>query len=73
MFTAPGAPPEPVPTRTGDYREYYENVRNAICKVEPLAVGVGAAWSVARIMELARESSRTGRKVPVDLSPAATL
>ena len=66
MFTAPDAAPAPVPTLPGDYRKYYENVRDAILGHAPLAVTVGAAWSVARIMELARESSRTGSRVAVD-------
>jgi len=73
LFTAPGAAPETVPTLPGDYRRYYASVRDAILGIAPLAVTVGAAWSVACIMELARESSRTGRRLPVDLSPANAL
>ncbi|WP_158615510.1 Gfo/Idh/MocA family oxidoreductase [Acidipila sp. EB88] len=72
-LTLPDSSPEVIRTLPGDYRKYYENVRNAICGTAPLEVGVGAAWSVARIIELARESSRTGCRVPVDLSAAATL
>ncbi len=73
LLTAPGAAPETVPTLPGDYRRYYENVRDAILGKAPLAVTAGAAWSVARIMELARESSRTGCRLPVDLGTADTL
>jgi scyllo-inositol 2-dehydrogenase (NADP+) len=73
VFTAPGGAPEPVPTLPGDYRKYYENVRDAILGVKPLVVGIGVAWSVACLTELARESSRTGCRVPVDLSTAETL
>ena len=73
MFTAPGAAPEPVPTAMGDYRRYYANVRDAILGVAPLTVTVGTAWCVARLIELARESSRTGCRVEVDLSAAACL
>ncbi len=73
LFTAPGAAPETVPTLPGNYRHYYENVRDAILGKAPLAVTVEAAWSVACIMELARESSRTGCRLPVDLRPADTL
>ena len=73
MFTAPGTAPEPVPTLPGDYRKYYENVCNAIRGTKPLAVDVGAAWSVARITELARESSRSGSRIAVDLSEARSL
>ena len=73
MFTAPGTKPEPIKTVPGDYRQYYADVRDAILGVAPLTVTIGAAWAVARIIELARESSRTGCRVPVDLSPAETL
>ncbi len=73
VFTAPGAAPQTVPTLKGDYREYYAGVRDAILGVKPLAVTIGVAWSVACIIELARESSRTGRRVDVDLSAAEGL
>ncbi len=73
LFTGPDGAPETVPTLPGDYRAFYANVREAIRGRAPLAVGVGAAWSVACLMEHARESSRTGRRLPVDLSPAAAL
>ncbi len=73
IFTAPDAPPEQIPTRPGDYRNYYANVRDAIRGVAPLTVTVEAAWQVARLMELARESSRTGCRVPVDLREAEAL
>ncbi len=73
VFTAPGAAPEVVPTLPGDYRKYYENVRDAVLGLRPPAVGVDAAWSVARLMELARESSRQGSRVTVDLSGAERL
>ncbi len=73
LLTTPGTAPETVPTLPGDYRRYYENVRDAILEKAPLAVTVGAAWSVACIMELARESSRAGRRMSVDLHLADTL
>ncbi len=73
VLTPPGGAPEPVPTEPGDYRQYYENVRDAIRGRAKPAVGVDAAWSVARVIELARESSRRGARVPVDLTPAAAL
>jgi scyllo-inositol 2-dehydrogenase (NADP+) len=73
IFQAPDGLPHPVPTLRGDYRQYYANVRDAIFGKAPLAVGIASAWSVARIMELARESSHTGNRVSVDLSPAAAL
>ena len=64
---------ETVPTETGDYRGYYGNVRDAILGVAPLAVPPGAAWAVARIIEAAQESSRTGCRVAVDLGKASEL
>ncbi len=73
VFTAPGAQAETVPTLPGDYRQYYQDVRNAILGTAPVTVGVDVAWSVARIIELARESSANGCRVAVDLSRAATL
>ncbi len=73
VFTLPGGTPETIPTMPGDYRKYYENVRDAILGIKPLTVGIGAAWSVAYLMERARESSREGRRVAVDLRAAETL
>ena len=68
VLTAPGAAPEVIPTVPGDYRKYYENVRDAVLGKAPLTIGVDAAWSVARIIELARESALSGCRVAVDLS-----
>jgi predicted dehydrogenase len=70
VLTIPNSPPEPVPTLRGDYREYYKNVRDAILAVAPLAVTIGDAWRVARLIELARESSSTGRRIVVDFNAA---
>jgi predicted dehydrogenase len=68
VMTIAGSPPEPVPTMRGDYRQYYQNVRDAILGRAPLEVTVGDAWCVARLIELARESSASGCSLPVDLS-----
>ncbi len=73
ILTTPGGGPERVPTHRGDYRSYYADVRDAILGIKPLEVPVRAAWEVARIIELARESSRIGCRVAVDLSAASTL
>lgn len=73
ILTIPEGPSETVQTLPGDYRKYYENVRDAIGGAANVAVGVEEAWSVARLIELARESSRTGCKLPVDLSGAKRL
>ncbi len=68
MLTLANGAPEPVPTLQGDYREYYANVRDAILGRAPLEVTVRAAWRVARLIELARESSRSGRRIQVDFT-----
>ncbi|HEY0786569.1 MAG TPA: Gfo/Idh/MocA family oxidoreductase [Acidobacteriaceae bacterium] len=70
VLTLPGKPPEPVPTLPGDYRGYYANVRDAILGRAALQVTVRDAWCVARLIELARQSSEQGCKLPVDFSEA---
>ena len=57
-----------VPTLTGDYRLFYADVRDAIQGIAKPAVTAADAWRVARLIELARESSRDRRTVPVDLT-----
>ena len=54
---------EPVATAAGDYRRYYENVRDALLARAPLAVTPQQALDVMRLLELAHESSRVGRTV----------
>lgn len=46
-----------VPTLPGDYRPYYENVRDAILGRAPLAVPAEHGWRILRLLELARQSS----------------
>ncbi|HUV97299.1 MAG TPA: Gfo/Idh/MocA family oxidoreductase, partial [Acidobacteriaceae bacterium] len=46
-----------VPTIPGDYRKYYENVRDAIWGVASLAVTAEQGWRTIRLLELALESS----------------
>ncbi len=58
----------PVPTVDGDYRLFYANVRDAILGTAKQAVSGVDAWRVARLIELARESSREWRTVNVDLA-----
>lgn len=48
-----------IPTLPGDYRKYYENVRDAIWGVAPLAVTAEQGWRTIRLLELALESSAT--------------
>lgn len=57
----------PVPTLPGDYRRYYENVRDAIWGRAPLAVPGEQGWRVIRLLELAFESSE--RKCAVSCEP----
>ncbi|WP_263365640.1 Gfo/Idh/MocA family oxidoreductase [Edaphobacter bradus] len=54
-----------VPTENGDYRLYYANVRDAINGIAPLVVTPDDGYRVIRILELARESSRERRTLPV--------
>lgn len=55
------------PTHQGDYRFFYAGVRDAILGTAPSPVTALDAWRVARIIELARESSRQRRTISVDL------
>ena len=57
-----------VPTLEGDYRLFYANVRDAIRGNATQAVTALDAWRVARLIELARDSSRERRTLDVDLS-----
>jgi scyllo-inositol 2-dehydrogenase (NADP+) len=49
-----------VPSATGDYRDYYENVRDALLGRAELAVTPQHALQVMRVLELAQESSHKG-------------
>lgn len=57
-----------VPTLKGDYRGFYENVRDAVLGKAELAVKPEQAWRTMRLIELARESSAQGRRLNVDFS-----
>jgi predicted dehydrogenase len=60
-----GAPVEKaVPTLAGDYRKYYENVRDAIWGRAPLAVPGTDGWRIIRLLEMAIESSTRGVRIP---------
>jgi predicted dehydrogenase len=52
-----------VPSLAGDYRKYYENVRDAILGRAPLAVTPEHGIDVMMALELAMQSSREGRRV----------
>ena len=56
-----------IETLTGDYRQFYVNVRDAIRGAAPLVVTAEDAYRLLRVLELARESSESGRTLAVDL------
>ncbi len=56
---------EPVATEAGDYRRYYENIRDAIHGRATLAVTPEQALDVVRLLEVAQESSRHRRTLTV--------
>jgi predicted dehydrogenase len=53
-----------IPSGTGDYRDFYANVRDAILGKAALAVTPQHALDVMRMLELARQSSQTGTTIP---------
>jgi scyllo-inositol 2-dehydrogenase (NADP+) len=53
-----------IPSGTGDYRDFYVNVRDAILGKATLAVTPQYALEVMRMLELARQSSQTGTTIP---------
>lgn len=53
-----------VPTVPGDYRKYYENIRDAILGLAPLAVKPEHGWRTMRLLEMAIESSAQRCSVP---------
>ena len=54
-----------VETQCGDYRGFYANVRDAINGSAALAVTPADGWRVIRLLEMARESSRSGHTLAV--------
>ena len=56
----------PVKTEAGDYRGFYQNVRDAILDRAPLALTADDGYRVIRLLELARQSSSEGRTVKVE-------
>ena len=63
LATNDGLLRERVETEAGDYRRYYENVRDGVQGNAALAVTAHQALDVIRLLELALESSRLGRTV----------
>lgn len=66
-----GVAERPIPTLPGDYRGYYENVRDAILGTAPLAVPGEQGWRVIRMLELAIESSDTRKAISCSALNAA--
>lgn len=52
-----------IPTLPGDYRKYYENVRDAILGLASLAVPAEHGWRIIRLMEIAQQSSQERRAI----------
>jgi scyllo-inositol 2-dehydrogenase (NADP+) len=58
-----GTVSRPVETLAGDYRLYYEGVRDALLGRGPAPVAAIDAWRVARILEWAAESAEMRREI----------
>jgi scyllo-inositol 2-dehydrogenase (NADP+) len=54
-----------IPPVNCDYRDFYANLRDALLGKAPLAVTPEWALNVMRLLELARQSSRERRTIPV--------
>jgi scyllo-inositol 2-dehydrogenase (NADP+) len=55
-----------VRTKLGDYRVFYANVRDAVNGTAELVVKPEDGYRVIRLLEMARESSREGKTLPVE-------
>jgi scyllo-inositol 2-dehydrogenase (NADP+) len=53
------------PSLTGDYRHFYEGVRDAIADSRALPIPAEDGYRVIRLLEIARESHRLGRTLDV--------
>ena len=68
-LTLPDGNSETVPTEPGNYLEFYEMVARALLDSGPVPVDPAGALDGLRIIDLARESSRSGRRLEL---PAAS-
>ena len=57
---------EPVPTAPGNYRRFYEGVRDCLLHQAPPPVPAVEAWQVARLIEWAHASSSARAEIPCD-------
>jgi scyllo-inositol 2-dehydrogenase (NADP+) len=60
----------PIETVPGDYRLFYEGVRDALLGKGPAPVSAADAWRAARVLEWAAESSKAHRDIECDWSGA---
>jgi len=58
----------PLATVAGDYRRYYEGVRDTLEKKSKAPATALDAWRAARVLEWAQQSSNEGREVECDWS-----
>jgi scyllo-inositol 2-dehydrogenase (NADP+) len=58
----------PVETAAGDYRLFYEGVRDAILGKAPAPVAAVGAWRAVRVLEWAEESAKAHRDIECDWS-----
>ncbi len=63
-----GSVSRPVPALAGDYRHYYEGVRDALLGKAPALVTGIDGWRVARLLEWAAESSERRCEIACDWS-----
>lgn len=59
-----GEPVQKIKTAAGDYRGIYTNVRDALLGKAKLEVTPEQAWRTTRLIELARQSSGEGMRLP---------
>jgi predicted dehydrogenase len=59
---------KPLPPIVGNYRRYYEGVRDAVLGKSPAPVAALDAWRVARLLEWAAESATERREIACDWS-----
>ncbi|WP_026168300.1 oxidoreductase [Kordiimonas gwangyangensis] len=65
LYTAQGS--EPVESVTGGYQGYYYALANSIASGGEPPVTASQALTVLRLLEIARESSETGRTIPLSV------
>lgn len=68
LRTAQDSQPRSLETEAGDYRLFYQGVRDAILGQAPAPVAAIDAWRTIRILEWALESSRLHRDIECDWS-----